>query len=399
MRSFLKPAFAGILGLSTILIVVLFPSIAAAEFTPIAGWDRHLFPSYIIATATMQPTPEEKAAADRTATLGDPRGLLGVSIQSPADNATVKVTITSDTILEPSSFTAKLAKKGKRYKVCPPIKYKYKSLVQHKQTIPVTVTYRVELADQAAEEQIVTLTLRSINDCPISHDENEDTFDVCYIFAAYVNEEHPQIEKITQEALASGVVDSFHGYSEDGPQDVLRQAYSLWHVLSKRGVHYSNGTTTVGESDNINSQHVRLIDESLENAQANCVDGSVLFASLLRKIGIEPFLVLEPEHCYVGFFLDEEQKNPIAIETTLIGTKPNADDDRKIEGFENVVDGKWAKADTWATFVAAVQSGSEDLKENSDKFENDKQSDYQLIPIAEARQLGILPIPFTPPGK
>jgi hypothetical protein len=222
---------------------------------------------------------------------------------------------------------------------------------------------------------------------------------VDFTFAAYVNEEHPQIEKILQEALALGVVDSFRGYSDDGPQDVLRQAYAIWHVLGKRGIHYSNSTTTVAESDNINSQHVRLIDESIDNVQANCVDGSVLFASLLRKIGVEPFLILEPEHCYVGFYLDEDEKLPIALETTLIGSKPDEDDDRNIEGFEDVVDEKWAKTDTWATFVAAVQTASDSLKEDSDKFNDEKQSDYQLISIAEARRMGILPIPFSPATK
>ena len=39
---------------------------------------------------------------------------------------------------------------------------------------------------------------------------------------------------------------------------------------------------------------MRLIDESINNGQANCVDGSVLFASLLRKIDIEPVLVSLP---------------------------------------------------------------------------------------------------------
>jgi hypothetical protein len=376
------------------------PNVAVAEFTPIAGWDRHLFPAYIIATATMRATPEEKADAARDSVLGDVHGLLGVTIQSPSNDALAKVTITSDSILEPSVYTVTLPKQGVRYKVHPPIKYKYNALVRSKQTIPLTVTYRVELPNQPVEEQAVTLTLRSINDCPMSYDKDKTTNDVSFVFAAYVNEEHPQVDKLLREALNAGVVDSFHGYSDEKePADVLRQAYALWHVLSKRGVRYSDSTTTVGDSEDVNSQHVRLIDESINNAQANCVDGSVLFASLLRKIGIEPFLVTVPGHCYVGFYLDEDGKQRIALETTLIGLKPDSDDDRAIEGFTGVVDEQWAKTDSWAAFVAAVQAGTEDMKKNSAKFESDKESDYQFIPIAEARRLGILPIPFTPGGK
>lgn len=143
MRYVAKPAFTGAVVLLTSLTGLHLSGVLAAEFTPLAGWDRHLFPSYIIATATMQATPEEKAAADCAATLGDPLGLLGVSLQSPADNAAVKVAIASDTILEPSTFTATMAKKGVRYRVCPPIKYKYKALVHNKQSVPIAKARRL----------------------------------------------------------------------------------------------------------------------------------------------------------------------------------------------------------------------------------------------------------------
>jgi hypothetical protein len=387
----------------TALLVALCPSLATAEFTPIAGWDQHLFPSYIIATATVRQTTEEKDAATHDAIIGDPRGSLGIRIKSPADNTSVKVTITSDSILQSSDYVATLPKKDVQYSIFPPIKYKYPALVRNKQTVPVAVTYRVELAGQKAEEQTVTPTLRSINDCPISYyDNNENVTDVSFVFAAYVNEAHPQVDEILREALKEGVVDSFSGYSEDakeGPKMVLRQAYAIWHVLNKRGVRYSDSTTTVGESDAINSQSVRLIEESLNNAQANCVDGSVLFASLLRKIGIEPFLIFVPRHCYVGFYLDADEKQRIAIETTRIGSKADPEDDREIEGFADVVDEDWAKTESWATFVDAVQTGSEDLKKNGAKCESGKDPDYNFIPIVKARQAGILPIPFMPAGK
>src|SRR6476620_6459160 len=76
--------------LALILGLSAFGSAAYAEFTTIAGWDRQLFPSYAAATATLR--TDEDAEADETE-LGDPRGLLGVVIDSPADDATVKVTI------------------------------------------------------------------------------------------------------------------------------------------------------------------------------------------------------------------------------------------------------------------------------------------------------------------
>src|SRR4029077_17901195 len=117
------------------------------------------------------------------------------------------------------------------------------------------------------------------------------TADVSYVFAGYVNEQHPFVDKVLREALDRGIVDSFTGYQSQDSNEVYRQVYALWDALGERDVRYSNITTSAAENQVISSQHVRLIDESINNAQANCVDGSVLFASLLRKIDIEPVLV------------------------------------------------------------------------------------------------------------
>ena len=94
-----------------------------------------------------------------------------------------------------------------------------------------------------------------------------------------------------------------------------------------RDVRYSSITATSVKAQTVASQHVRLIEESLNNSQANCVDGSVLLASALRKIGIEPFLVLVPGHCYVGFYVDEKKENMLAIETTMLGDAYDEDEE------------------------------------------------------------------------
>src|SRR5256885_1300095 len=87
------------------LLLLVVASPALAEFTTIAGWDRQLFPSYAVATATLR--ADEEAEADETE-LGDPRGLLGVIIEAPEDGATVKVTIECGDIMEPSTFSGTL---------------------------------------------------------------------------------------------------------------------------------------------------------------------------------------------------------------------------------------------------------------------------------------------------
>jgi len=378
---------------------------ARAEFTPIAGWDHQLFPSYLVASATLR-MPEEQADEGEDAEeqqLGDRLGVLGVKLQSTGSDVPVKVTITSETILEPSTFSGTLESEDTTYTIFPQIKYKYGVLAKNKQSVPVTVTFRVELGeegDEEVEEHTATLTLRSVNDCPftIVHGENE-TADVSYVFAAYVNEQHPFVDKVLREALNLGIVDSFTGYQSGDPAEVYRQVYALWDALSERDVRYSNITTSAAESNTVYSQHVRLIDESINNAQANCVDGSVLLASLFRKIDIEPMLVFVPGHCYLAFYLDAEGKQLVGLETTLIGSSADDDSTRDIPGIENVVDDTWRKKDSWATFCAAIAMGDQDLKDNEAKFAEKSDPDFQLVPIAAARRLGILPIAFDSTEK
>jgi hypothetical protein len=268
-------------------------------------------------------------------------------------------------------------------------------LAENKQSVPVPVHFSVEIGEEdGEEEQTVTATLRSVNDCPYTIGGGEDAVDVSFTFAAYVNEQHPYVEKILREALNEGIVDSFTGYQSGDEQEVYRQVYALWDALTKRDVRYADITVEAAENRLVSSQHVRLIDESINNAQANCVDGSVLLASLLRKVGIEPVLVFLPRHCYLGFYLDSAGKKLVFLETTLVGGSPS-EERPKVAGLKGVVDAEQAKSPSWGTFVDAIAMGNADYATNRKKFDAADDPGYQLVPIAPARQQGILPIAFA----
>jgi hypothetical protein len=377
---------------------------ANAEFTPIAGWDHQLFPSYLIATAAIRSAAadedeetddaEDENGDESFEILGDHRGVLGVRVESPGDDVEITITISGNEIMEESTFSGTLETEGQVYLIFPRIKYKYAALATNKQSIPVSVTFEVE-TDEDVDSQTEIVTLRSVNDCPFTIAHADGTFtDVSFTFAAYVNEQHPFVDKVLREALNSGIVDSFTGYQSGDAAEVYRQVYAIWNALSERDVRYSNITTSAAESDVVASQHVRLIDESINNAQANCVDGSVLLASLLRKIDIEPMLVFVPGHCYLAFYLDAEQKQLIGLETTLIGSEADGGP-AGLPGARDVVDDAWRETSSWGTFCDAVAMGSKDLADNKSKFNDPADADYQLIPIAAARRQGILPISFN----
>lgn len=379
-------------------LLALSPAVHA-EFETEKGWNGHLFPSFIIATATTKAA--EKADDDDDAddddenisVLGDQKGLLGITIEAEEDEQEVTVTISCDTIMEPSTMTATLPKSGKTYTINPKIKYKYDELAKRSQTGPITVTYSVEVGDEDAEEETETITLRSVNDCPYSVAKGGKWQSVRFMFAAYVNEQHPYVDKVLREALDTKLVDSFTGYQTESETEVYRQAYALWHALSNRDVRYSSITKTVAISETVGSQHVRLIDESINNAQANCVDGSVLMASLLRKVTIEPILVHVPGHCYLAFYLDEKCTKLAGLETTMIGGEIEGDA-VEVSGLEDVVSEDFQSENSWKTFAAAIARGTANLKKYEKKFKDGNDYNYQLISVAAARKSGVLPIGF-----
>lgn len=371
---------------------------AKAEFTPIAGWDSQLFPSFVVAAAAVRPTKEESKehkSADEIETIGDSHSIFGVELTSDQDT-NVKVTISCPAFLEPSVQTATLPA-GKTVRVMPKMRYRYDRLAKNHQTVPTTFTYKVEVDGEEPEEKIVSITIRSINDCPYSLKEGDKYVDIGFTFAAYVNEQHPFVDKLLRESLDAGIVTSFTGYQSDDPQEVLRQVYAVWHALSQRDMRYSSITTTAIGSQTVGSQNVRLIEESINNSQANCVDGSVLFASAMRKIGIETFLVMTPDHCYVGFYPRKHRKGtPLALETTMIGGDP-ADYTEIQTELDEFIDESWHQTPSWRTFAAAVEVGTADYAKHGHTKDVEPTNKHwrQTIYISDCRKAGILPIPFN----
>jgi len=395
------------------LLLVCCLSFARADdpqWKPEANMDHQLFPSLILATASVRPVEPEDQEAEKPDPylLGERFGLVGISIKAPAANAKVKVTVKDNDLMSSSSWTGELAEAEKDYFIAPKVNYKFDQLRKVTQQKPLNVTFEVEVDGEPTAEQYETLQVRSINDCPFAVANSEETLDdenfiagnaaLGWMFAAYVNENHPLLDKILQEALETKIVSAFKVTTHEH-DETLRQVFALWAALQKRGLQYSSTTTTPGGSETVQSQFVRFVDQSLGNTQANCVDGSVLFASLLRKISIEPFLVTIPGHMYVGFYLGAGKSQFIGLETTVLGL-PDAADEKKptdpaaLTALRDKLDVSVKSRRDWKTFAKAIQTGTEDLTKNKEKFAG-ADTTYQWIDLAEARSEGIMPIPYS----
>jgi hypothetical protein len=72
-------------------------------------------------------------------------------------------------------------------------------------------------------------------------------------------------------------------------------------------------------------QRTRLPAEVLASTNAQCLEGTLLFATLLESIGIKPIIVVVPGHAFVGWktvAADGTGGKPLFLETTMVG---NAD--------------------------------------------------------------------------
>jgi hypothetical protein len=358
--------------------------------------EEQIFPSMLISTAT-QGVPEDDGDLWDVPHIGDPSGLIGALVHHVKKGDTVRVTVEGNSLMEESTFEGEAPKSSKELLVHPKVKYRYDALASVHQHIPLNVTIHVWINGEDQGEQTATVDVHSINDCLFAvQDEDGDVeLDASWNFAAYVNESHPWVDDVLREALDTHVVDAFDGYQSDDPEQVLLQIYAIWNVMQRRGMHYSDITTTPGESDTVLCQHVRLFDEAVRAKQANCVDGSVLLASVLRKIGLRTFLVLVPGHMFIAVDLkDDDDDSMIGLETTMMGNDDLGHFD-KLKKISPDHREKLKNQASFKTFEAAADTGTNRLDDDAKHFDDEDDLDYQLIDLSEAREEGIMPLGYS----
>lgn len=152
--------------------------------------------------------------------------------------------------------------------------------------------------------------------------------------------------------------------------EVISQVFAVWSALQRRGIKYSDVSTTL-PSKSVYAQTVRFLDDSVQASQANCVDGSVMMASILRKIGLDAYLVMVPGHCFLGFSDgNEENKTMFFLETTMLGS----DNLKSVADLPNLPEKvKQAEfAASYKTFVAALEQGKAIYEEDEAVLESEE---------------------------
>jgi hypothetical protein len=368
---------------------------SAQGATPAAlTWEPVVFSSSLVATDELFPAQIlAVASAKRAATparyLGDSNGVLGIVATATKPGAHLQVTVRLDGFADDSTFAATLPEANQQYELWPTMRFDSRALARLQQAVPTTAVFSVVMDGVSLGDQTRTVTMRSVNDVPLAYRQKDGgALDTSNLFAGFVNENSPVVEKILGRALDVRAVDRFKGY-QGTPQDVAREVFAVWNVLQREGVKYSSIPMSSGQSQAVFSQHVRFPDETYQNRQANCVDGSVLIASVLYKLGIYPQLVLVPGHMFVGYFTDSRRQQIQFLETTRIG-EPGLSQMRRDWRF--LTPSSYLDSESYRQFLQAEDIATQRyLRARS--FFTAKAAGYRLIDVDLARRAGISPIP------
>ena len=175
--------------------------------------------------------------------------------------------------------------------------------------------------------------------------------------AAWVTPQSPAMEDFMTAAkkrMKGGVLEGNLGAT-------MPQVKAIYDELKARGMTY------VLQSDlgYGTPQHVRLPADAIKSTNALCLDGAVVFATLMEKIGLRPIVIFVPGHAFAGWHAEKADNAPDGtvywVETTMVGSAP----------FEN-----------------AVQTAASEYKKYTD------QHAAELVDIAAMRTRKITPQPW-----
>lgn len=98
---------------------------------------------------------------------------------------------------------------------------------------------------------------------------------------------------------------------------VRREAEAAFRSLQHSGISYVSSIFTFGSYVD-QAQRIRLPRETLQLSNANCIDVSVLFASMMENIGLEPVVVIVPGHAFTGVRLAPGSHDILYLDLTVL---------------------------------------------------------------------------------
>ncbi|MGW8379390.1 hypothetical protein [Streptomyces sp. ODS28] len=139
-------------------------------------------------------------------------------------------------------------------------------------------------------------------------------------FGAFVTPNAPPVTAFLGTVRSRHEEGVLLGY-QSGRHVVEAQVAAVYTALQKdAGIRYANSVLTFSPEEGGIRQRIRLPRETLAHRLANCLDGTVLFASLLEAMSLHPALVLVPGHAFLGWETWPDSEEWRYLDTARLGT-------------------------------------------------------------------------------
>jgi hypothetical protein len=393
MSSQIRKTFVYVIATLTLLACNL-------SFASNMGWEPEFrfpgtfFPSFAIAAAGK----DEKGITETQGAIGYlGSSSLSVRVANIPVGARVKVLVGIPEIGVQGDIEVIMPQTQRPLAIRPRLSWSQSKLLAISQPISADAIFRVLVDGRILGEEKRPVRIRAINDSPLSVCYTEQQCsDFSLYFAAFVNENHPVIDQVLRAALDIPAMPVKRWIGTQGTEEeVLKQVWAIWYLFQRKKMTYSSISTVSDHRAEIHSQMVRPLSQTLRNSQANCIDGTALLASILRKIGIEPNIVLVPGHAFLSFYTGPNNTKPVFLETTMLNSKNNPFYERELTK-EDVETAKAQSTDphseqSWRSFEAALAQGHKNYLNASEGFISRKQG-FRIISVEKARAAGIQPL-------
>lgn len=236
----------------------------------------------------------------------------------------------------------------------------------------------VELRLFDADDRLVTEATCDVR--LLARDEWGGFSSMAAITAAFVMPNDPAVAGILKDAsailAAHGHSSALDGYQSRDPRRAYMLGAAIWSAVAARRVTYAEPPRSFER----HGQKVRRPGTIVEQGLATCFDFSLLFASALEAVGLNPFVILLDGHSLTGFWLVEKtfpnllETDPSEVRKALAA--------REVVTFETTVATQTPPA-TFETAISMARKATTEQEE--DRF-------VAAIDIARARAAQILPL-------
>lgn len=127
------------------------------------------------------------------------------------------------------------------------------------------------------------------------------------LLPAFVTPNDPSLSVLLRAAASllgeNGHSTALDGYQSGDPNRAYLIAASLWSVVAGRSIVYA---TPPGSFEQV-GQKTRRVAAILSDGLATCLDTTLLFASSLEAVGLNPVIAMLEGHCLVGVWLVDKR--------------------------------------------------------------------------------------------